>query len=66
MARSESRNRIRIAALLFLVVAGYYWKLTLTRQFEWMTGNDLAEQVPRPDGRPPSESAFMETGSVIP
>jgi hypothetical protein len=45
MAPSESRNRIRIAALLFLVVAGYYWKLTLTRQFEWMTGNDLAEQI---------------------
>ena len=50
MAPSESRNRIRIAVLLFLAVAGYYWKLTLTRQFEWMTGNDLAEQVPRPDG----------------
>jgi Bacterial membrane protein YfhO len=45
MDRSESRNRIRIAALLFLVIAGYYWKLTLTRQFEWMTGADLAEQV---------------------
>ena len=45
MAPSESRNRIRIAVLLFVVVAGYYWKLTLTRQFEWMTGNDLAEQV---------------------
>ena len=45
MAPSESRNRVRIAALLFLAVAGYYWKLTLTRQFEWMNGNDLAEQV---------------------
>ena len=45
MDPSESRNRIRIAALLFLVVAGYYWKLTLTRQFEWMNGADLAEQV---------------------
>jgi hypothetical protein len=45
MGLSESRNRIRIAALLFLAMAGYYWKLTLTRQFEWMTGNDLAEQV---------------------
>jgi len=45
MDRYESRNRIRIAALLFLVVAGYYWKLTLTRQFEWMNGADLAEQV---------------------
>ena len=27
------------------MIAGYYWKLTLTRQFEWMTGPDLAEQV---------------------
>jgi Bacterial membrane protein YfhO len=45
MDRSESRSRLGIAALLFLVVAGYYWKLTLTRQFEWMSGADLAEQV---------------------
>lgn len=45
MDPSESRSRIRIAALLFLVMAGYYWKLTLTRQFEWMSGPDLAEQV---------------------
>ncbi|MCX6629357.1 MAG: YfhO family protein [Candidatus Solibacter sp.] len=45
MDHSESRNRIRIAALLFLVMAGFYWKLTLTRQFEWMSGPDLAEQV---------------------
>jgi hypothetical protein len=45
MDRSESRKRIGIAVLLFLVMAGYYWKLTLTRQFEWMSGNDLAEQV---------------------
>ena len=45
MEPSESRNRMRIAALLFLVVAGYYWKLTLTRQFEWMNGADIAEQV---------------------
>jgi hypothetical protein len=45
MDPSESRNRVRIAVLLFLVVAGYYWKLTLTRQFEWMNGPDIAEQV---------------------
>ena len=45
MERSESRNRILIAVLLFLAIAGYYWKLTLTRQFEWMMGPDLAEQV---------------------
>ncbi len=34
-----------MAAVLFLCVAGFYWKLTLSRQFEWMTGPDLAEQV---------------------
>ncbi|MGD0777143.1 MAG: YfhO family protein [Candidatus Solibacter sp.] len=45
MDRFELRNRIAIAALLFLVMAGFYWKLTLTRQFEWMGGPDLAEQV---------------------
>ena len=45
MDRSELRKGIRIAVVLFLVMAGYYWKLTLTRQFEWMSGPDLAEQV---------------------
>jgi hypothetical protein len=45
MAPSESRSRLAAGALLLLVVVGYYWKLTLTRQFEWMTGPDLAEQV---------------------
>ena len=45
MDPSESHSRIRIAALLFLILAAFYWKLTLTRQFEWMAGNDLAEQV---------------------
>jgi hypothetical protein len=34
-----------MAAVLFLCVAGFYWKLTLTRQFDWMSGPDLAEQV---------------------
>ena len=32
-------------ALLLLVVAAFYWKLTLTRQFTWTRGPDLAEQV---------------------
>ncbi len=45
MDRSASTSRLRIAAILFLVIAGFYWKLTLTRQFEWMSGPDLAEQV---------------------
>ena len=45
MAPSESRRRLAAGALLLLMVAGYYWKLTLSRQFEWMTGPDLAGQV---------------------
>ena len=34
-----------MAAVLFLCIAGFYWKLTLTRQFEWLSGPDSAEQV---------------------
>src|ERR1019366_2765167 len=68
------RNRLRIAALLFLVMAGYYWKLTLTRQFEWMTGPDLAEQVlpwfavrPRewPAGRFPLWDPYLWAGQPL-
>jgi hypothetical protein len=35
----------RVPILLFLIVAGFYWKLTLTREFEWIWGPDLAIQV---------------------
>jgi len=47
MDRSSSCSRVRVgvAALLFLTIAGFYWKLTLTSQYEWMAGPDIAEQV---------------------
>jgi hypothetical protein len=45
MPLSGSSSRLRIAAVLFLLMAGFYWKLTLTRQYDWMSGPDLAEQV---------------------
>ena len=45
MQLSTSGSRVRIAVILFLLMAGFYWKLTLTRQFDWMSGPDLAEQV---------------------
>ena len=45
MDRSSSTERIGVAALLFLTIAGFYWKLTLTNQYEWMRGADLAEQA---------------------
>ena len=45
MRPSLSASRLGVAALLFALIAGFYWKLTLTRQYEWMRGPDLAEQV---------------------
>jgi hypothetical protein len=43
MDRSSSAERLGTAALLFLTIAGFYWKLTLTNQYEWMSGPDIAE-----------------------
>jgi hypothetical protein len=37
--------RIKTAALLFVIVAGFYWKLTLTSQYNWMWSPDMALQV---------------------
>ncbi|MBV9745192.1 MAG: hypothetical protein JO099_15635 [Acidobacteriia bacterium] len=41
----SAKARTGMALLIFAIVAGFYWKLTLTHQFEWMWGPDLAEQV---------------------
>jgi hypothetical protein len=38
-------THLAMPALLLVTVAGFYWKLTLTRQFGWVWGPDLAEQV---------------------
>jgi hypothetical protein len=37
--------RVRAPLLLFAIIAGFYWKLTLTRQYDWIWGADLAAQV---------------------
>jgi hypothetical protein len=42
---SDVKGRLRMALVLFVVVAGFYWKLTLTRQFDWVWGPDLTQQV---------------------
>jgi hypothetical protein len=41
------RWRVAVAApaLLLLIYIGFYWKLTLTRQFTWMDSPDIANQV---------------------
>jgi hypothetical protein len=38
-------GRLRMAIVLFAIVAGFYWKITLTSQFDWVWGPDLATQV---------------------
>src|SRR5258708_30681705 len=38
------RSRLAFPLLLFLIVAGFYWKLVLTTQFDWVAGTDLAGQ----------------------
>ena len=35
-------TRASMAVLMLAIVAGFYWKLTLTRQFEWVWEPDLA------------------------
>jgi len=39
------KKRLPMALVLFAVVAGFYWKLTLTRQYDWLWSPDLAQQV---------------------
>ena len=36
---------LKISALLLAIVALFYWRITLTSQYEWMWSPDLAQQV---------------------
>ena len=40
-----AKSRLGMALLMLAIVGGFYWKLTLTRQFDWIWGHDLAQQV---------------------
>jgi hypothetical protein len=40
-----AKGRVAMASLLLAIVAGFYWKLTLTRQFDWIWAHDQATQV---------------------
>ena len=40
-----AKIRLGMALLMLAIVAGFYWKLTLTHQFDWIWGPDLAQQV---------------------
>jgi len=43
-ARAFAR-RLRMPVLILAIAAGFCWKLVLTRQYEWMAGPDLANQI---------------------
>jgi membrane protein YfhO len=54
MTVAEKHHHGRIAAcwqackwplLLFAIVSGFYWKITLTNQYTWLDGPDMAYQV---------------------
>ena len=36
---------MRFPLLLLIILTGFYWKLTLTRQYDWLWGPDLTQQV---------------------
>jgi len=36
---------VKVSALLLVIIAGFYWRITLTRQYDWMWSPDLATQV---------------------
>ncbi|MCC6588437.1 MAG: hypothetical protein IT168_17215 [Bryobacterales bacterium] len=42
---SPLRSTLLIPLLLFAIVAGFYWRLTLTNQYTWLESPDLARQV---------------------
>ncbi len=43
--RLAMRNTLGPPALLFLIIIGFFWKLTLTSQFSWLESPDMANQV---------------------
>jgi hypothetical protein len=38
-------SRLAAAILVVLIVCGFYWKLLLTNQFTWLSGDDTTSQV---------------------
>ena len=38
-------RHLAMPALLLLIVTGFFWKLTLTKQFSWLENPDAAYQV---------------------
>jgi hypothetical protein len=45
VAKANLTERVAMPVALAAIVSGFYWKLTLTRQFDWVSGPDLVNQV---------------------
>ncbi|HME06593.1 MAG TPA: YfhO family protein [Bryobacteraceae bacterium] len=45
MLRHRIWSRLRFPLLLLIILFGFYWKLTLTRQYDWLWGPDLTQQI---------------------
>ena len=43
--RQGAVRRLAYPLLLLLIIIAFFWKITLTRQFDWMWGPDIAHQV---------------------
>lgn len=43
--RPSRRSRLLFPVLILFIIIGFYWKLTLTKQYDWIWGPDLAQQV---------------------
>jgi len=43
--RREWRRTAAAILVLTLLVVGFYWKLTLSRQYTWLAGDDITNQV---------------------
>ncbi len=39
------RSTLAFQLLILAIISGFYWKLTFTKQFVWVGGGDLAQQV---------------------
>jgi hypothetical protein len=44
-SRGNTGSRLRMAALILLITVGFYWKLSLTKQYNWFGTGDVAFQV---------------------
>ena len=43
--QAKGLSRVLFPILLFFIIVGFYWKLTLTNQYDWVWDPDVSQQV---------------------